>query len=405
MSKKITRRQITTGAVSAMIIGASGVWRTARAAAPLKVGLLLPRSGFLAFIGQACQRGAEASIPVLVDQGYSVELISADTESNPDVARTQAEKLIGAGANLLMGAFDAGSTAAIAQVCEQNKIPLVVNVGSPMLPPDFKYTLLNFPTVTMLASNGLGLISTMLKATGAQPKTAVLFHVNENFGTAMAKEVAALVPKLVPFKIVETISYAPTVTDLSVEVSKAKAAKADIQLVITQLNDAILMVREMVKQKYEPMGIVSPGSPGMYDNQFFKTLGKYSEYCISNVPWMDPKRDATNALRASLKKLYPDQPFDANAGFNYDALLVAADAHKRAGSTESNALVSALRSTNLSTGVMIAKGPITFDATGQNTNLGSATLQNRDLRPQVVLPETVAENKVVFPVPGWGARH
>ena len=115
--------------------------------------------------------------------------------------------------------------------------------------------------------------------------------------------------KLVPFKIVETISYAPTVTDLSVEVSKAKAAKADIQLVITQLNDAILMVREMVKQKYESMGIVSPGSPGMYDNQFFKTLGKYSEYCISNVPWMDPKRDATNALRASLKKLYPDQPF------------------------------------------------------------------------------------------------
>jgi len=404
MPRKLTRRQVTIGAAGATLVSASGFWPRAHAAAPLKVGLLLPRSGFLAFIGQACQRGAEASIPVLVDQGYSIELMNADTESNPDVARTQSEKLIGSGANLLMGAFDAGSTAAIAQVCEQNKIPLVVNVGSPMLPPDFKYTFLNFPTVTMLASNGLSLISTMLKATGVQPKTAVLFHVNENFGTAMAKEVATLVPQLVPFNIVETISYAPTVTDLSVEVSKAKAAKADVQLVITQLNDAILMVREMVKQRYEPMGIVSPGSPGMYDNQFFKTLGKYSEYCISNVPWMDPKREATNALKASLKKLYPDQPFDANAGFNYDALLVAADAHKRAGSTDPQALVNALRSTNLSTGVMIAKGPITFDSTGQNVNLGSATLQNRDLRPQVVLPEAVAENKVVFPVPGWATR-
>ena len=27
------------------------------------------------------------------------------------------------------------------------------------------------------------------------------------------------------------------------------------------------------------MGIISPGSPGMYEEQFYKTLGKYSEYC------------------------------------------------------------------------------------------------------------------------------
>jgi branched-chain amino acid transport system substrate-binding protein len=29
----------------------------------------------------------------------------------------------------------------------------------------------------------------------------------------------------------------------------------------------------MVKQRYEPMGIVSPGSPGMYDDEFFQALG------------------------------------------------------------------------------------------------------------------------------------
>ena len=73
--------------------------------------------------------------------------------------------------------------------------------------------------------------------------------------------------------------------------AKAKAAKADLHMVVTRLNDAILMVREMVKQRYEPMGIISPGSPGMYDLQFLKVLGKYGDYCITNVPWLDRSKN------------------------------------------------------------------------------------------------------------------
>ena len=90
--------------------------------------------------------------------------------------------------------------------------------------------------------------------------------INDTFGQSMAKRgINALMPKAnLPFKIVETISYDPQAKDLSVEVAKAKAAKAELQLVVTRLNDAILLVREMVKQRYEPMGIISPGSPGMY---------------------------------------------------------------------------------------------------------------------------------------------
>src|SRR5208337_2601285 len=100
----------------------------------------------------------------------------------------------------------------------------------------------------------------------------------------------ALMPNVgLPFKIVETISYDPQAKDLSVEVAKAKAAKADLHLAVTRLNDAILMIREMVKQRYEPMGIVSPGAPGFYERQFAKSLGKYAEYAYSNNSWMNPK--------------------------------------------------------------------------------------------------------------------
>src|SRR6266478_9868396 len=70
----------------------------ASAAEPLKIGVILPRSGFLSLIGQACQRGSDIAVPVLRDMGYSVELMNVDTESSPDIARTQAEKVIREGA-------------------------------------------------------------------------------------------------------------------------------------------------------------------------------------------------------------------------------------------------------------------------------------------------------------------
>src|SRR4030095_8204528 len=101
-----------------------------------------------------------------------------------------------------------------------------------------------------------------------------------------ARAIGPCVPALtqLPFKIVDTISYDPAAKDLTVEVSKAKAANADFLLLVCRLNEAIIRRREMVKQRWNPMGIVSPGSPGMYEEQYFKALGKLSEHSISNVP-------------------------------------------------------------------------------------------------------------------------
>ena len=96
-------------------------------------------------------------------------------------------------------------------------------------------------------------------------------------------------------------------SDLSIEVAKAKAAKADLHMVVTRLNDAILMVREMVKQKYEPMGIISPGSPGMYQTQFLKALGKYAELlpsptCRGSIPSRQFAHDLRDGIREGLSR-------------------------------------------------------------------------------------------------------
>ena len=91
MTRRLTRRRFGTGVAALGALAAVPFPIAHAQAAALKIGVLLPRSGFLALIGQQCQRGCDLAVPILRDRGYPVELMNADTESKPDVARTQAE--------------------------------------------------------------------------------------------------------------------------------------------------------------------------------------------------------------------------------------------------------------------------------------------------------------------------
>jgi branched-chain amino acid transport system substrate-binding protein len=372
----------------------------------LKVGVLLPKSGVQGVIGQSCQKGADLAPAVIRDLlGVDIELMNADTETNVDTARTRAERLIQQGAHCLVGPFDSGAAAAIAQVAEQRAVPFVINIAAaPQITEQgYKYVFRNFPIAAELVQNGLALTDDLFHATNATPRSAVFMHVNDTFGQANAKAIAAILPQLnLPFKLVETISYDPAARDLTVEVSRAKAAKADFLLLVCRLNDAIVLRREIVKQRWNVMGIISPGSPGMYENQFFRTLGKLSEHCISNVPWYDPKATLTKAVGAAFQKQNPQDElrFHAlNVGYTFEAILIVADAYKRARSTNVQALTEAIRQTEIRSRMMIG-GPIKFNAKGQVEGNLSACIQNQGQKPLVVLPAAAAEAKPVFP---WGA--
>lgn len=369
----------------------------------LKIGVLLPKSGLQGLIGQSCQKGADLAPAVIRDWlGIDIELMNADTETNIDTARTRAERLIQNGVHCLVGPFDSGAAGAIAQVAEQHGIPFVINIAAaPQITEQgYKFVFRNFPIASELVKNGLTLIEDLFRATKISPRTAVFMHVNDTFGQANAKAIAALVPQLkLTFRLVETISYDPAAKDLTVEVTKAKTTKADFLLLVCRLNDAIMLRREIVKQRWNTMGIVSPGSPGMYESQFFKALGKFSDGCISNVPWFDPKSTLTKAVEAAFKKQNPNDHLRyhaLNVGYTFEAILIAADAFKRARSTDARPLTDAIRSTEITNRVMIG-GPIKFNAKGQVDGNLSACIQNQEQKPMVVLPPKVAEATPIFP--------
>ena len=376
----------------------------------LKVGEILPRSGVQGLIGQSCQIGADIAPALIKDMlGVDIELMNADWETNVDVARTRAERLIQEGAHVLVGPFDSGAASAIAQVAEQKGVPFVINIAAapPITEQGYKFVFRNFPTAIDLTVNGLALIGDLFRATKVAPRTAVFMHVNDTFGQAMNRGISATLPRLtqLPFKIVDTISYDPAAKDLSVEVSKAKASKADFLLLVCRLNDAIILRREIVKQRWNIMGMISPGSPGIYEDQFQKALGKLSENCISNNPWYNPKTAMTAAVIKQMARQFPKEKLHshgANVSYTFESILIAADAFKRARSANPRELADAIRQTNLTDRVSLG-GPIKFNAKGQVEGNLSAALINKDGRPQVMLPASAAETKPVFPWPDYKA--
>ena len=404
-STALNRRRLLAGAAAVTTAVAAPAIVRAQGGM-LKVGVLLPRSGTQAGIGQDCYRGVELANPIFKSIGLpELEIMSADTETNVEVARSRAEKLIADGAQLLVGAFNSGQSSAIAQVAEQKGIPFVINIAAapPITEQGYKFVFRNFPTAGMILGDAFANQKEVFAATGVEPKSVVFLHVNDTFGTAMKNGVGAVMPKFnMPYTIKETISYDPTARDLSVEVSKAKATGADALLVVSRLNDAILLTRELVKQRWSPMGILSMG-PGWYEDQYLKTLAKLGDGPLSFVPWYDPNKKLSKQLEARSAKKYPGVNLNTNHIYTFEALLVAADAYKRAKSTDPKALADAIRATNITENVSTGPG-ISFDEKGQNDKLKNAAIQNRGGKLVTVAPKGATNAKVEWPMTAYDKR-
>jgi branched-chain amino acid transport system substrate-binding protein len=400
-----SRRRVLAGAgAAAATLAAPGILRAQ--GGPLKVGVLLPRSGYEAGIGQDCQRGVDIVPAIFKSLGLpELSIMNGDTESSVDTARARAEKLIGDGAQALVGSFDSGQSAAIAQVAEQKGIPHVINIAAApaITEQGYKFVFRNFPTAPMILRDAFTDQKEVFALTGSAPKTVVFMHVNDTFGTAMSKGIGAVMPKFdMPYTIADEIAYDPATRDMSVEVAKAKAVNADALLVVSRLNDAMLMTRELIKQRWTPQAILSMG-PGFYEDQYVKTLGKYADGPINFAPWYDPHKKLTLVLETELAKKHPGVNLNTNHVFTFEALLVVADAYKRAGTSDSKALADAIRATHIVDNVSIGPG-IQFDAKGQNDKVRQGAFQNQGGKLVTVAPREAATAKPIWPMPPYQSR-
>jgi branched-chain amino acid transport system substrate-binding protein len=415
---RTTRRIFLAGTLTGA--AAVGLPRPLRAQPKtFKVGVIHPVTGPLAEPGQACRLGAQMAADAINAAGgikslggMKLELLLGDTQTKPDVGRTEAERVISQGAQLLIGSFDSGSTAAMVPVAQQRRIPFLVDIAAadPITANVAKavkegqqkvqYVYRNFPTGSSFGRKAVQYFGEIFKEAGVSPKRVVLMYCNDLFGQNQSRGFVAAHKAASPaWEIVETIAWPEPPSDLSTEVSRAKAAKPDVIAPITRPASAQLLLPEIRKQRIEMMGIVGPGSPGLYEAGQLAVLKEDLEHVLTSVPWPNFKNPKTGAVAEEYKKRASGKTFDTNSGYSYDAMFVAADALERAKSTEADAIVEAIKKTNLSTGLMQYGGPIVFNELGDNPNAIPTMIQILGQKPVAVWPKESALQKVVFPRP------
>ncbi|HWN16849.1 MAG TPA: ABC transporter substrate-binding protein, partial [Candidatus Dormibacteraeota bacterium] len=311
-----------------------------------------------------------------------------------------------------MGSFDSGSTQAIVLVAQQRRVPFLVDIAAadPITANVAKavkegqqkvqYVYRNFPTGSSFGKKAVQYFSELFQEAKVSPKRVVLMYCNDLFGQNNAKGFQAAHAAAKPgWEIVDVIPWPEPPQDLSTEVSRAKAAKPDIIAPITRPASAQLLLPEIRKQRLEIMGIVGPGSPGLYEAGQIALLKEDLEYVLNSTPWANFKNARTQKVAEEYLKRSQGKTFDTNSGYSYDAVSLIADVLERAKSTDPDAIVEAIHKTNWTAGLMQYAGPVHFNEIGDNPNAVTTMLQILGGKPVAVWPKEAAIQKFVFPRP------
>src|SRR4029453_2128826 len=246
-SLRAGRRSFLKGAAAAA--GVAVVPRPLRAPArPIKVGVVSPITGAMAEVGGDCRLGAQLAAEAIHAAGgiksmggAPLEVLLADSEKKVEVARSEADRLIAAGAQVLTGAFHSAHIAAISSLAQQRRVPYVIDITSADSitaniaksvregQQKVQYVYRNFPSAVTFGKNAVKYMTEIFREAGVSPKRMVVMYSNDLFGkTATAGFEAAHKAANPGFEIVEVIPFPETAADLSTEVSRARAARPDV---------------------------------------------------------------------------------------------------------------------------------------------------------------------------------
>ena len=384
----------------------------------VKVGAIFPVSGALAEVGQDCRVGAQMAVDAINAAGgiksmggARLELVTGDSQTRPDVARSEAERLISGGVQVLTGGFHSAHVATIAPLAQQRRVPYVIditaadsitaNIAKSVREGQQKvqYVYRNFPTSVAFSRNAVRYMTEIFRASGVAPKRVVVMYTNDLFGKTVADSFQTAHKAVSPgFDIVQVIPYPENAVDLSSEVSLARAAKPDVIAPLTRPATAIILLEELAKQRVDIMGVISPGAPGLYEGRQIEQLKQRIEHVMDCVPWPNSKSADVQRVAAEYAKR-AGKTLDTSASYTYEAVQVIADTLERARSAEPDAFVEAIKQTNFAGGINIATGPIRFNEVGDNPNATTAVIQILGQKPRVVWPKENAEQAFVFPRP------
>jgi branched-chain amino acid transport system substrate-binding protein len=331
------------------------------AAEPIKVGWvgpLSPPGGYAegALMKDAAQLAADEINAKGGVLGRPIQVVFEDTRGQPEEGTAAAEKLISdEHVVAITGEFHSSVFLAEMEVAHNAGIPIIaVDVWA------LKITAKGYPEVFRVAPNQALIASKYgewIAASGFK-NVAVIYEKTD--GGQSARDV--LLPVLDKNGVkYDVVGADPNSTEFTAQIERFKSHTPPYDFFMTDYSEAgaYPMVSQSYTQGFAPTaatGIANSGGPAV-DPTFWKNVGDAGKYLVTEVVGL-PKNawnDTTKSFVDAFQKKY-GQPASPQAIENYDAMLVLADAIKRANSTDGKAIIAALEKTD----IVLGRGRYTF---------------------------------------------
>jgi branched-chain amino acid transport system substrate-binding protein len=346
----MTRRFMAIAVAVIMIMGvgraqAATEGEPAKAKEPIKIGALFALSGPAAAIGTPTKLVAEMAVAKINKEGgingSPLELVIGDTESDAAKAATIAKKFIYQDkVAAIIGPTRTDSGMSVKKIVEDAGMPTFMTVGGDPVIMDgekfgpFKYVFKS----PQRSSIAVGKLYSYLRT--KEIKTIGLLTATDGFG----KDGLLWLEKLAPdygLEIVAKECFGPQDTDMTAQLTKIKNAKPQAIICWTIGPAGAIVAKNKTQLGITDIPLFQ--CHGLPDPKYIELAGKAAEgnlmpstklMAVDELPDTDPQKPVIKEFIHLYNDVYhydKQFPINTHSGYAWDAILIVADAMKKAG--------------------------------------------------------------------------
>jgi branched-chain amino acid transport system substrate-binding protein len=401
--KSVSRRDILKIGAAGPLLAAPGLLLSQPA--PIKIGLVHPVSGGLAYSGGQGRLGCQLAIDevnaaggIKSMGGARLQAVLGDSQSRPEVGVSEVERMHQEGVSAYVGCFSSAIALPATQAAAKYNTPFLIDVGASdaIVNRGLKNVFRFKPGFGKCADDAVIALGEVNKAAGGIAKTAVLVHEESEFGTGTANLMESKLPSI-GIQAVEKIKHANPTRDFNNVVLRIKSLKPDLVIMSNYQNEYVLLARTMYQQRVDVAAFFSVLGGG-FNYRLVKEQPQVAEHMMDFNHWFSPTNQRAQAMKKRVESTGNLFTFEVYCGYNATMLYV--DALERAKTAAKEQVIAALESSTWSNHFM-PYGPTRF-VNGQNQGGSGALLQATANDIEVIWPGRFASKKAVFPKPKIG---
>lgn len=293
----------------------------------VQLGAVLPLTGSDSVYGVPVNQGVQLAFEELQAAGafaYEVELLTRDSESDPQKARAELDKLFDSGVLASLGGVTSKEAMELVDIADQYDRTLVaVSASSPELTSISKNFFRVFPS-DFLEGSKMGNFATQT----LELKTVVILAAETLYGRG-SQEVFGTEFQRYGGEVLEAIEYPEGTTDFSGLMDRVLTLKPEAVYLADFAGPLGQMVRALRSRDYEGRILTTSAfaSP-----EILAGLGDNAEgVFLTQTPFdVDGEEPKLQSFVQAYREKYGDDP-DLYAAHGYDAMIVLAEALKNTG--------------------------------------------------------------------------